>query len=180
MTTPIRDLTPDDIDALAHILVTANDATFRGLVPDACLEFTEAESAANWRRFLLGEGQGLPEGDCMLIAEVDGQAVGYAWGGASDHEPEYAGELRQISVLPAYQGRGVGRQLVCEVARRLDAQGIRSMRVWAVCINPNRAFYERLGAVFVREFPFDWDGFATSGCVYGWADTMPLLVSSVS
>lgn len=48
----IRDVVPDDADALAHILITAEEHTFRGLVPDACLQSTEAESAANWKRFL--------------------------------------------------------------------------------------------------------------------------------
>jgi GNAT superfamily N-acetyltransferase len=174
MTVTIRDLTLDDIDALAHVLVTAIERAFRGLVPDKCLEFTEAESAANWRRFLV-DGEGLPAGDFMLVAEADGQVVGYTWGGANDQEPEYAGEIRQIMMLPGYQGRGIGRQLVCALARRLAEQNIYSLRVWAVCVNPNGAFYQHLGAVFVREFPYDWDGYATSGCVYGWADTAALL-----
>lgn len=52
------------------------------------------------------------------------------------------------------------------------------MSVWAVCVNPNRAFYERLGATFVREFPYDWDGCVTPGCVYGWTDTKALLKTS--
>lgn len=171
----IRDLTLDDIDTLAHILVTANEHAFRGLVPDSILAFPEAESADNWRSFLGGEG--LPDGDFMLIAEVEGQVVGYAWGGRNYKEPEFAGELRQINVLPEYQGRGVGRQLLCQVACRLAAQNMHGMRVEALCINPNRVFYQRLGGVYVREYPYDWDGYVTPACAYGWADTAALLAA---
>jgi hypothetical protein len=61
----LRPVTPDDANALAHVLITANETAFRGLVPDQCLTFTEAESAANWRRFLAGEG--LPDGDFAVV-----------------------------------------------------------------------------------------------------------------
>lgn len=173
----IRDLTPDDIDALAHILVTANDHAFRGLIPDKIVDFPEEESAANWREFL--EGEGLPVDDFMLVAEVDGQVVGYTWGGPNDKEAEYGGEIRQLNLLPAYQKRGIGRQLVCVLARRLADRNIHSLRVWTLCVNPNRAFYERLGGVFVREFSPELDGFILSGCIYGWTDTRPLIDSCV-
>ncbi len=178
MTIAIRDLTLDDITALAHILVTANEDAFRGLVPDHCVDFPEAESAANWTRFLGGEG--LPDGDFMVVAETDGEVVGYIWGGPNDKEADYAGEIRQINVLPTYQGHGIGRQLVCYLARRLAQQNIHSLRVETLSINPNRFFYERLGGIFVSEFPYDWDGFTLPATVYGWADTRSLLASCAS
>lgn len=168
----LRDVTPDDAEALAHVLITANESAFRGLVPDQCLTFTEAESAANWRRFLGGEG--LPESDNFVVAVVDGEVIGYGWGGPYADDPVYRGELRQISVLPAYQGRGVGRKLVACVAENLASQKIHTMRVEVISVNPNRAFYERLGAKYVSEHPYDWDGVIMSMCVYGWADTRGL------
>ena len=64
-----RDARAGDAEALAHILVTANEAAFRGRIPDQCLAFTEAESAANWRRTLL---EGLPPDDFLVIAELPG------------------------------------------------------------------------------------------------------------
>ena len=176
MNIKLRDAIPADADALAHILITANDHAFRGLVPDQCLEFTEAESAVNWKRTLT---EGLDDGEFLIVAQATtGEVVGYAMGGQHD-DLVYRGELRVIGVQPDYQGRGVGRRLVCEVARRLaDKQGIPSMRVSVLRINPNRVFYERLGGSYLSEHPYDWESVTFSECVYGWADTRTWLSST--
>jgi GNAT superfamily N-acetyltransferase len=169
----LRDVVHADASTLAHVLITANEDAFRGRVPDQCLESSEAESAANWRHTLSEE---LPADDFMIVAQtLDGEVVGYTWGGPNTKDAPYMGELRQLSVLPAYQGHGIGRRLVCEVARRLGEQGIYSMMVEVLRVNPNRAFYERLGGVFVSEHPCDWDGIQLFMCVYGWEDTSTFL-----
>lgn len=168
----IRDVRIDDAEALAHILITANETAFRGRVPDRCLDFTEAESAANWRRMLV---DGLPPGDVFVVAETSGGApIGHAWGGPCD-DPAYRGELRQIAVLPSEQRQGIGRLLVRHVASRLAAQGIGSLRVEVLRANPNRRFYERLGAQYFSERDYDWDGVVLPMCTYGWMDIRSLL-----
>jgi ribosomal protein S18 acetylase RimI-like enzyme len=167
----LRDVRTDDAEALAHILITAGEAAFRGRVPDQCLTFTETESAANWQRTLR---EGLPPGDVLVVAKLPGGApVGYAWGGPYD-DPVYRGELRQIAVLPSAQGHGIGRRLVRHVADRLAAHGVHSLRVEVMGVNPNRGFYERLGAHYLAEHDFDWDGSVLPMCVYGWIDTQAL------
>lgn len=168
----LRDMVVGDAEALARILIAATDSAFRGLVPPQCLTFTEAESAANWRRTLTA---GLPPGDFMLVAELPPDVpVAYAWGGPCADDPAHDGELRQLNVWPAAQRRGIGRLLVGRVADRLAAQGIASMRVEVLRINPNRAFYERLGARYVSERAYDWDGVVLAMCRYGWTDLAPL------
>ncbi len=169
----LRDVLPSDAPSLAHILIEANEHAFRGLVPDRCLEFTEAESTANWQRFF---AEGLPASDFMIAAIVPtGEMIGYIWGGPNTKEPDFAAELRQISVLPAYQGQGIGRQLACQLAQRLLEQDLHSMRVEVLRVNPNRIFYERLGGTLFSEQPYDWDGFILPMRVYGWKDIRPLL-----
>src|SRR4051812_22158102 len=87
----LRDVQVGDAEALAHILITAGETAFRGRVPAQCLTFTEAESAANWRRTLAA---GLPPGDVLVVAEPPGRMpIGYAWGGPHDDDPTYRGEL---------------------------------------------------------------------------------------
>ena len=169
----LRHVLPSDAPSLAHIVCTANDHAFRGLVPDQCLEFTEAESTANWARFF---SLGLPVEDFMLIAETPThECIGYIWAGPNTKDTVYEAELRQINILPAYQGQGLGRFLVSNAAQRLTEMGLKSMRVEVMQVNPNRIFYERLGAQYVSEHPYDWDGVTLSECVYGWSDIRALL-----
>ncbi|MBZ0299097.1 MAG: GNAT family N-acetyltransferase [Anaerolineae bacterium] len=170
----IHPVTAEDADALAHVLVTAEEHAFRGLVPDQCLTFTEAESSANWQRFLT---EGVPPEDHFIVAENPQEGVvGYAWGGPNTKDAVYHAELRQIAVLTAYQGRGIGRLLVCHVARYLAKRQSHSLRVEVLQVNPNRQFYERLGATFVSEYPYNWDGVVLPMSVYGWADTHALWI----
>ena len=102
----IRKVELSDADALGRILVGANNATFRGIVPEVCLEFTEAQSAANWKRSLSVQ---LDDDDLFFVAEEVGDSViGYVWRGDA-HDPTFAGELKQIMVHPVHQCRGIGR-----------------------------------------------------------------------
>jgi ribosomal protein S18 acetylase RimI-like enzyme len=164
-----RPVAPADAAVLAHILITANEHAFRGIVPDQCLDFTEAQSAANWHRTLAA---GLPPDDFFLLIERAGDSpAGYIWAGPSPDDACYRGQLRQINILPAHQRQGLGRLLVREAAAQLAARGIHA--VWAETLrcNPNRAFYERLGAQYLGERPYDWDGVVLPACRYGWTDT---------
>ncbi len=72
-------------------------------------------------------------------------------------DPVYGGELRQLNVWPADQRRGIGR-LLLGGRRTSSCPGHRQHARRVLRINPNRAFYERLGARYVSERPYDWDG----------------------
>ncbi len=171
----LRDVTPSDAHSLAHILCTANDHAFRGLVPDQCLEFSEAESSANWQRTFT---EGLPIDDFMLVAETPThECVGYVWAGPNTKDEIHQAELRQLMILPDYQRQGLGRRLVSAVAQRLLKMGLSRMRVEVLRVNPNRIFYETIGGQFVSEHPYDWDGVTLSECVYGWRDIHVLLTT---
>lgn len=166
----IRDVRANDSDALAHILITAGNHAFTGLVPQQCLQFTEAESAINWkkafaRNFLTGN-------DVFVVAETHQKIViGYAWGRPSDKEAGYQGELYQIHILPDYQGQGIGRLLLNHVVERLSEEGISSLWVRVLQVNPNRRFYEHLGALAISQEILDWDGVPMIACIYGWKNT---------
>jgi hypothetical protein len=60
------------------------------------------------------------------------------------------------------------------VAVRLADRGIPSRRVEALAVNPRREFCERLGARWLAEHDYDWDGVVLPECVYGWPDTRSL------
>jgi ribosomal protein S18 acetylase RimI-like enzyme len=170
----LRPVTASDAAALADILVIANEHAFRGIVPDQCLALTEAQSAANWQRTLDG---GIAPADIFdLVEDAANQRVGYVWAGPSD-DATHHGRIRQIMILPAHQRQGIGRLLVRRAALHLAARGIRSLDVEVLQCNPNRPFYERLGARFLSDRPYDWDGIILPMCRYGWNDTRPLLTA---
>jgi ribosomal protein S18 acetylase RimI-like enzyme len=169
----IREAVAADADALAHAIITATNHAFRGVVPEKCLAFTETESAANWRRTFK---DGLRAGEFLCVAEErPGQVIGYVLGGPSRNDPVHRGELIALMVLPSEQRRGIGRQLVSYVARRLAARGIFQMRVEVLRCNPNRAFYEKLGAVYRSDRTHNWDGVKLPMCLYEWKDTAALI-----
>jgi len=75
------------------------------------------------RRFLEDESSHL------LIAYVDGQPAGFVSGTELTHPDHSQPELflNELGVLPAYQGRGIGRALVqrlWELARRRGCRGM--------------------------------------------------------
>jgi GNAT superfamily N-acetyltransferase len=167
-----------DCPALGRLLVSANEDTFRDLVPDECLAFTAEESAENWKRNFREDGS-LNEGEFIIVAETKAEGVvGFAMMAktkpADNTTPaidkQYTHELAVLMVAPEWQKQGVGRLLVSHVAAEAQNQGASRLLVRVAEINPNTAFYERLGAVQLATQPYDWDGFETHLLIYGWKD----------
>src|SRR4051794_885158 len=57
--------------------------------------------------------------DLFLVGEFDGEVAATVMAGYDGHR----GWLYLVGVLPQYQGRGFGRQIVDEAVRRLNALG---------------------------------------------------------
>lgn len=168
----IREATVDDAPALARILVDTNRATFGGLVPEPCLDFPYEESERNWRKSLQS---GLKEGQFLLVAENDsGTLVALELAGSYTGRDDFPRELDLLMVDTSYQRRGIGRLLVAIAAQRLLAEGDNAMLVGVQEDNPNRAFYERLGAREVGWRPLNWEGYETRELLYGWEDISEL------
>ncbi len=165
----IRNATADDAEALAACVIEPIEATFRGRVPDQCLEsLTYEESETNWRRFFAEQDE---DGRFLLVAESESrQVVGCALGGPQPEDDRFDGELYLLGVLPAFQGRGIGQQLVSAVATRLRDLGLHACGVRVLRANPNTAFYEHIGAQLIGEEPYDWNGVVLPEDVYVWMD----------
>ncbi len=85
----------------------------------------------------------------ILVAEVDGEVVGYAFFHDS-YNPEIAGPevwLHDVFVREHARSRGVGRRLMAAVARATLARGATTLS-WGVLSSNRRAraFYAGLGA----------------------------------
>jgi GNAT superfamily N-acetyltransferase len=83
------------------------------------------------------------------IAEVDGEAVGFAFWfyNVSTFEGRCGIYLEDLFVRPAARGRGAGKALLAHLARRCRSEGLRRLE-WAVLDwnAPSIAFYDSLGA----------------------------------
>ncbi len=83
----------------------------------------------------------------VLVAEEEGDTLGFA---ALEDGPG-GPEVGHLWVLPERQGGGVGRALVRRILIEARRRGWNSVRVES---DPNaRAFYERLGGIWIGDVP---------------------------
>ena len=71
--------------------------------------------------------------------------------------------------------KGIGRCLCAEVARRMAGWGVGSFYVEVLEGNPNRFFYEALGARLVARTHHDFAGQRLPSVVYLWTDLKTLV-----
>ena len=87
----------------------------------------------------------------ILMAESDGQAVGYALVHLRGPEETWAtgeriGVLETLAVLPGERGRGIGGALFERMYEELHALGVREVQVAVIAKNAEALrFYERQG-----------------------------------
>lgn len=161
-----------DSRRIGEIQVAAWREAYAGLMPAARLAALDvAERAAQWHgQLAAGTARGI------AVAELAGSIVGFAscarQRSAALAAAGYSGEVAAIYVLRAAQGRGAGRLLMQAMARRLIAEGDRSMALWVLTANaPARRFYERLGGEIVGERSDGRD----DELAYGWRDLAGLI-----
>lgn len=163
-----------DVFAIGRVLVETWRATFRGQLDDAYLDrMSPAEQAVRHmsRRNAVGVGH------YVAIDRKSDTLVGFANYGPSRFTASTpVGEIYALYVLPAYQGRGIGDALVRAVARRMVEGGTVTLIAWVLSTNPNRAFYERLGATPVETSIIGLGGHRYQQVAYAWRD-LHLLIS---
>jgi ribosomal protein S18 acetylase RimI-like enzyme len=170
---PIRRADIADAAEIAEVGIACWNETFRGIVPDSYLDRMDVAERTQWTENYLRD----PEVDFYtVVAEQDGAIVGYAAGGPNrSDDGVYQGELYTLYLLRKAHKQGLGRQLVQAVASALAERGYKNMLVGVLRDNPARGFYERLGAVYVREGVFIIDGVEITEMAYGWPDLRVLL-----
>jgi mycothiol synthase len=82
-----------------------------------------------------------------LFAAVGGDVVGAAMNRSQWHAQADTGWVKNLGVRPRYRGRGIGRALLFESARRFYERGKRRMVLGVSADNPTGApdFYRRVG-----------------------------------
>ena len=159
----IRAARLEDVPALARLHVETFTETHRGGQPGGpsyelrLQQWTDAFARTdNWF--------------ALVVEGEDGALVGFAKGTPHDGGvPGFAGELNKLYVLERFHRRGIGRSLVCRVARRFVEQGVTSMLLFGDAQSPANGFYEALGAERIYSAEGEFHG------GYGWRDLHALL-----
>lgn len=170
----VRPANGNDAAAIARVHVQSWHTTYKGIVPDDFLAgLSDAQREQMWRRVLTDPGRP----SFVYVAEEDrGQVVGFVSGGPERRgDPVFTGELYAIYLLAAYQGQGLGRQLVRTLVRRLRQEGMTALRLWVLAENPARTFYERLGGRVVDEKTVTIGGVPLIEVAYGWLDSHTII-----
>ena len=132
-----RDAQPGDEGIVAHFV--------RALAEYEKLAHEAVATDADFRRALFGS----PPRAHALIIEDSGEPVGLAlwYYNFSTFVGRHGLYVEDVFVMPAKRGRGIGRAVFRELARRAVAQGCVRME-WSVLDwnEPSIAFYRSLGA----------------------------------
>jgi ribosomal protein S18 acetylase RimI-like enzyme len=159
MTFHIRDAREDEVPALARLHVqTFNEIHRGGRSGGPSYELRERQ----WRdAFAVKDGSWF----CLVVENEIGELVGFAKGTLHDGGvPGFVGELNKIYVLRRFHRQGLGRLLLCNVARRFLDRDITSMLLFGEATNPSNGFYEAFGAERLYGPSGEFHG------AYGWRD----------
>lgn len=114
----LRDCGPDDIPAIQSIYA---DAVLTGTASFELVPPSVDEMRARWENIT---GGGYP----YLVAVLDGEVAGYAYGGAYRARPAYRGNVENsVYVRKDCQRAGVGRALLEDLILRCTESGFRQM-----------------------------------------------------
>ncbi|MGY3054876.1 ribosomal protein S18 acetylase RimI-like enzyme [Pedobacter sp. UYEF25] len=96
----------------------------------------------------------MEDGHIFLIAEQNGQAVGFA--GFSLITPNtHTYKLHKLYVLPEIQGFGLGKKLIDEIIRMISAEQGRSIILNVNKGNKAKLFYKKLGFAIIEDVKVD-------------------------
>ena len=171
MTIAYREAKEADAEGIARVHVASWRTTYAGLIPDETLaNLSEERRVEGWRESIRREA------NFVLVAEDDGEIVGFAAGGPEREETArqsdgllFDAELYAIYLLAEHQGRGIGARLFRMLAEALFMAGFRRMLLWVLTENTSaRRFYEALGGTVEPSRMVKIVGVDLEETGYGW------------
>jgi ribosomal protein S18 acetylase RimI-like enzyme len=160
----IREARREDVPTLARLHVqTFNETHCGGRAEGPSCELRERQ----WQEaFAVSDGSWF----CFVVEDDASELIGFAKGMPHDGGvPGFAGELNKIYLLRQFHRRGLGRLLLCHVARRFVELRITSMLLFGEATNPSNGFYEAFGAERLYSNTGEFHG------GYGWRNLQVLL-----
>lgn len=167
----IRPAVPDDAAGIAAVHVASWQETYRGMFPDALIDrMTVEHRTRQWTEWLADATPRVirvAEAGAEDAAEEAGRIVGFAVIGPAGETADFVGtELLAFYLLARHHGTGVGLRLFRAALDGLPA-GTSAIGINVLSTNARaRRFYERAGAVAVREKPVRFDGVSITDVGY--------------
>ncbi len=142
----LRLLAKEELILVQGIANATWPSTFAGI-----LSLEQIDYMLNWMYDLqLLESQ-VVQGHGFLVAEEDGKAIGFA-GYELNHLAGNLSKLHKLYLLPSSQGKGVGKTLLLEVAKRAREAGQKRLVLNVNKYNKKAIdFYRALGFVTIRQ-----------------------------
>ena len=140
--TTIRPATPADVE------------TILGFIKGLAAFEREPDAVQATLDDLLRDGFGKQPKFEVLIAELDGEPVGFAlfFPTYSTWEGRPGIYLEDLFVAEHARGQGLGRKLMAALAAIAVARGCRRLELSVLHWNPTREFYHHLGMVHMQEW----------------------------
>lgn len=158
----IREATEIDIEPIAEVHLASWKDTYKNIVSEEIyLSRTYERQVNRWQeRFKRAK-------EFILVCESkDNKLVGFA--SFEIDNKDYIGILNTIYIDPFYKGKGIGRELVKGIVRRLVDLNINRMKVSVLDKNDSKHFYEHLGAIKEKEETKNIWGEALKELTYLW------------
>ncbi|MHB1051191.1 MAG: GNAT family N-acetyltransferase [Bacteroidota bacterium] len=147
--TTYRECTIDDIPAIQQVLFNTWAASYADFIPmkDIQWYFNNYYSDSNFIRMCDDPNT------WNFVAEVKGHVVGYARGKINGEQKRFY--LESLYVLPEFQGRGIGTELLKIVEHKALSQHYSTLWLGVMVQNiPSLEWYRKLGFQFDEETPF--------------------------
>ncbi|TCI26155.1 N-acetyltransferase [Exiguobacterium sp. SH5S4] len=162
----IRKAEPKDAYGIARVRVNGWRTTYRGIVPtefllklsSGSIEWSEKVRSALSNREISG-----------FVAIVDEEIVGFVLYGdeRTGDYPDHPNEIYAIYILENHQRNGIGSLLLERAVQTMSSRGV---IIWALELNPHRAFYEQRQGRVVDAKERLFGELALREVAYGWTE----------
>jgi GNAT superfamily N-acetyltransferase len=174
----IRTAEAADADVIAQLHARSWHTAYRGILRDEFLDGPLlADRLALWgARF----AEVRRADQIVLVDEEAGEIQGFACA-FLDADPDWGTLLDNLHVVPECKGKGLGRQLMAEVANQMLKLNRTRLHLWAFEQNhAARRFYERLGGVITTSHAeLAPDGREVNAVRYCWSDLANVIRTGV-
>ncbi|RDU38938.1 GNAT family N-acetyltransferase [Neobacillus piezotolerans] len=161
----IRKATLEDAEAIAKVHVASWQTTYKGIMDEGFLQKLSVE-----KRKELWLNNIPREESIVLVAELDGEIVGFADGSPvkEGEYPGYGGDITSIYFYEEHQGKSFGKQLLNRLLDGFRQQGFTNAIVKVLEDNAACRFYETLGARRIDEHIIEVAGGKANLLTYAW------------